>query len=151
MTHRDASLSMVRSATRVNDRARRTTCSGPAQRYAPVVTHMPTLRLVCAILAGAAALCVAPAGAARADGPRDYQRLCQSCHGATGGGDGPAARAMPVPLPDFRLGAYQTSRSDEQLTAAIREGGRYMQAFERSLDAERIAALVRYVRRFADR
>ena len=35
------------------------------------------------------------------DGATLYQAYCSSCHGPAGRGDGPAARALPEPVPDL--------------------------------------------------
>ena len=35
------------------------------------------------------------------DGATRFQAHCASCHGSNGRGDGPAARAIPIPVPDL--------------------------------------------------
>ena len=42
-----------------------------------------------------------------------YIRYCVSCHGATGAGDGPAARSLKFPPRDFRLAKFSFVAEDE--------------------------------------
>lgn len=92
----------------------------------------------------------ASASEARADANADYRTLCASCHGSSGRGDGAAARAMPVGLPDFTSPAYQKQRSDADLERVIRGGaGAFMQPYARALDDARVRALVQLIRGFA--
>jgi mono/diheme cytochrome c family protein len=52
-----------------------------------------------------------------------YGRNCASCHGATGGGDGPVAKSL-VPQPARHDdGAYMNALSNQHLTKVIKEGG----------------------------
>jgi mono/diheme cytochrome c family protein len=61
----------------------------------------PTLRILLPLLA---LLVAAPARADdAADGRRLYQRLCASCHGTGGRGDGPVAPALGEPPPDLTV------------------------------------------------
>ena len=41
--------------------------------------------------------------AAMSDGEQLYGELCAVCHGAKGVGDGPAAKALAMPMPDLTL------------------------------------------------
>ncbi len=81
-----------------------------------------------------------------------YQRWCASCHGATGKGDGPNARQLPV-APARHADAVTTARrSDDALFDTIDGGGAIMNrsarmpAFGASLSAKEIRSLVRYIR-----
>lgn len=54
--------------------------------------------MIAALAAGALAAC---AEDAPIDGPTAYANNCAACHGPTGRGDGPAARALAVAPPDL--------------------------------------------------
>ena len=76
-----------------------------------------------------------------------FGSMCAQCHGPSGAGDGPG-RPPVAQIPDFRDGAFQSSRNDEQLAEAIANGrGGFMPAFGSRLSPEGVAALVRHVRR----
>ena len=78
-----------------------------------------------------------------------FGSLCAQCHGPGGAGDGPG-RPPVATVPDFGDAAFQASRTDEQLAAAVRDGrAGFMPAFADRLSPEGVAALVRHVRRFA--
>jgi high-affinity iron transporter len=76
-----------------------------------------------------------------------YAANCTACHGVAGDGKGPAAVALKPRPTDFTQGAYWTSRTDAQVTAAIRSGrpGTSMTAFAQLSDAE-LADVVAYLR-----
>lgn len=91
-----------------------------------------------------------PSAALAADaekGKSTYQRNCLACHGATGGGDGPAARALRPAPPSFADAKYWADRTDEQVVAAIKTGrpGTSMMGFG-SLTDEQLADLTAYLR-----
>jgi mono/diheme cytochrome c family protein len=80
--------------------------------------------------APAPAAAAAPAEAAAAshtpdpaNGQQLYVANCASCHGATGAGDGPAAAAMDPKPAKHSDAAYMSTRTDEQVFQAIKEGG----------------------------
>jgi mono/diheme cytochrome c family protein len=75
---------------------------------------------------------------------------CASCHGASGQGDG-AGRPPGAALPDMTQAAYQSSRSDDQLHAVIKNGRGMMPAFGDQLSDVGITALVEHVRSLARR
>jgi mono/diheme cytochrome c family protein len=50
-----------------------------------------------------------------------YDLHCARCHGATGLGDGPQARHLTVPPPNFQSATFQ-SQSDEQMLSTIEFG-----------------------------
>lgn len=57
----------------------------------------------------------------RARGKAVYERHCQSCHGPSGRGDGPAAASLKVPPADFQR--FQSFlKSDEELLRTIEHG-----------------------------
>jgi mono/diheme cytochrome c family protein len=94
----------------------------------------------------------APAPAAP-DAATSYARWCASCHGATGGGDGPNARHLPVKPAVHRDAARMGALSDDAMFDAIAGGGLVMgksprmPAFGETLTTAEIRALVAYIRR----
>jgi mono/diheme cytochrome c family protein len=60
-----------------------------------------------------------------------YERNCQACHGASGGGDGPAARSLRPRPTKLNTAAYWAGTTNEAVKSAIREGrpGTSMMAF----------------------
>ena len=85
-------------------------------------------------------------------GARLYARWCAGCHGARGAGDGPNARALPVPPAAHASAAEMGRRTDDRLHDAIAAGGEplgrspRMPAFGATLSPAQIDALVRHVR-----
>lgn len=79
-----------------------------------------------------------------------YARNCAMCHGASGAGDGAVAASLTVRPPDFTAEAWKESRTDDQITAAIRDGASGMPGFGQRMTAEQIAALVAYIREMGD-
>ena len=85
-------------------------------------------------------------------GARLYGRYCAGCHGATGGGDGPNARFLPV-RPAVHASADEMGRrTDDRLYDAIAAGGESlgrsprMPPFGATLAPAQIEALVRHIR-----
>jgi mono/diheme cytochrome c family protein len=113
-----------------------------------------------AMFAGGAALAAVGLLAASAlsgtawaeDGQQLYKRYCQSCHGTSGKGDGPASRILKPPPGD--LGATLKGMKDQDITKIIREGGRAvgksaaMPAFSSKLNEEQTKTLVEFVKKF---
>jgi mono/diheme cytochrome c family protein len=54
---------------------------------------------------------------------KTFATRCASCHGATGRGDGPAARALNPRPRDFSSAQWQTAVDDTLIASAIRFGG----------------------------
>lgn len=52
-----------------------------------------------------------------------YRDRCAVCHGAQGGGDGPAGMALTPRPRSFRDAAWQAATTDEQIERVIAEGG----------------------------
>ena len=52
-----------------------------------------------------------------------YAQRCTPCHGLTGRGNGPVARGLQPPPPDWSSRAWQASAQDEQLAEVIVKGG----------------------------
>jgi mono/diheme cytochrome c family protein len=86
------------------------------------------------------------------DTPALYGRLCASCHGLRGRGDGHNARFLPVRPTAHADKAYMSTRSDDELYDAIAGGGYIMNRsnrmppFGQTLAREQIWSLVRYLR-----
>lgn len=99
-------------------------------------------------------------GAGQAAGPRSapadgralYQGWCAGCHGPTGAGDGPNARALPVPPARHNDARAMSARSDDALFDTIEAGGAVMNrhprmpAFGGTLGTTEIRTLVAYIR-----
>ena len=81
-----------------------------------------------------------------------YARLCATCHGRAGGGDGDNARYLPVQPTVHADSTYMSRRSDDALFDAIFGGGYIMNRsnrmppFGQSLTRTQIHDLVRYMR-----
>jgi len=85
-----------------------------------------------------------------AAGKKVYERNCLACHGPSGAGDGPAARALRPPPTAFNTAAYWAGKKDADVKAAIKTGrpGTSMMAFG-SLEAEQLDNVVAYLRSLA--
>ena len=90
--------------------------------------------------------------AAVAEGEGIFAMHCSGCHGASGLGDGPQARALSKLPPEVGAFAWQVERNDAQLSSAIREGiaGTPMPA-ARMLRESEVAGAVGYLRQLAMR
>src|SRR3989475_6866911 len=104
----------------------------PEDRWA-VATYVATLR--------------AGSGEER-EGEGLYAAHCASCHGATGGGDGPLAASLSVQPPALRDLAIQGRFSDGELIELILHGrpGTPMPGFAHALDRSSAAKLVAFLR-----
>ncbi|MCB9677350.1 MAG: cytochrome c [Alphaproteobacteria bacterium] len=79
-----------------------------------------------------------------------YAAKCATCHGSTGKGDGPAARALPQPPANFSDPEYW-KRTDEAMVRGVIETGKpgtVMRGFP--MKPDRLDALVLYLRSFAE-
>lgn len=109
--------------------------------------RMPVLAatwLCCGALVGTLAAAVPDPDAAA-----DYVRNCAMCHGRGGAGDGPVSASLSVKPPDLTQATWQSSRTDEDIARAIRDGARAMPAFRERMTAEQITALTAFVRGLA--
>lgn len=107
------------------------------------------VRVGATVIVSAGCLLGAAASVAQAeDGQAIYQKNCVTCHGASGKGDGPAAKALKPPPGDFAT--TLKSVSDADMTAVIKDGGKAAgkkhSAFGTKLSDDQIAALVQYVK-----
>ena len=120
-------------------------------------TRMPAseLTLIVRYLGGDPARIVVnpvPTPAAGADGKQLYTQWCAGCHGMTGKGDGPNAKALPVAPAKHSDARAMSARSDDALFDTIEAGGAIMNrhhrmpAFGGSLNTVQIRALVAYIR-----
>src|SRR6185436_4583329 len=82
----------------------------------------------------------------------NYARLCASCHGRDGKGDGPNAKYLPIKPAVHARAASMRLRSDDVLFDAISGGGLVMgksarmPAFGQTLSSAEIRGLVAYIR-----
>jgi mono/diheme cytochrome c family protein len=96
----------------------------------------------------------APAAAATPEsitnGAALYKRQCVMCHGATGAGDGPAAKNLKGKLPSLSDKATMSKLTDAQIHEAISAGKKTeignMPALGKRLKPEEITDIVNYVR-----
>jgi mono/diheme cytochrome c family protein len=72
-----------------------------------------------------------------------YTAQCAKCHAADGKGI-----ASLGEMPNFTDGAWQSSRTDKQISDGISNGAGVMPGFKESLSAAQISALVKHVRAF---
>ena len=79
-----------------------------------------------------------------------YKRQCVMCHGATGAGDGPAAKSMKGKLPSLADKATASKMTDAQIHEAITAGKKTeignMPALGKTRKPEEITDIVHYVR-----
>lgn len=103
---------------------------------------------------GPAAAALPPASPVSSGSPAAtlYARLCASCHGGTGAGDGPNAANLPVPPARHTDSAAMAQRPDDSLYDAIAGGGWIMgksptmPPFGATLAPDDISGLVAHVR-----
>jgi mono/diheme cytochrome c family protein len=76
-----------------------------------------------------------------------FDSVCARCHGSDGRGGVPSAEGQPAPR-NFRDPSFHSSRTDADLTKAIREGKGPMPPFAALLDDTQTALLVAYIRGF---
>lgn len=82
------------------------------------------------------------------NGKEIYQENCAPCHGASGGGDGPAAAVLKPKPRNFREGKFQYGDSAAQLKKTIKTGvkGTGMPAWGPTLKDREIDAVIEYVK-----
>ena len=78
-------------------------------------------------------------------GKKIYQKLCWTCHGKTGKGDGPAAAALTVDPSDYTEASVQ-SQTDGALYWKITHGRGEMVSYGSTLTEDQRWMLVNYIR-----
>ena len=82
-----------------------------------------------------------------------FKRQCVMCHGATGQGDGPAAKNLKGKLPSLADKAVMSKLTDAQIHEVITNGKKSeignMPALGKRLKPEEITDIVNYVRTLA--
>ncbi len=103
--------------------------------------------VLCTVAAGCACATQAPAQQPppTRDAPQLFAQACAKCHSNDGTGGLPMATNGPRPI-DFHDAAWQASRSDAEIVAAIRDGRGAMPPFSDVLRPEEIAVMASYVR-----
>lgn len=95
------------------------------------------------------------AGAAARPADELYAANCASCHGATGGGDGPLSAGLQPAPAKHADGNYMNALSNDYLFKVVKEGGAAvgksatMAPWGTSLSDEEIWGLVRFMRSLA--
>lgn len=62
--------------------------------------------------------------AAKAEARKIWADRCANCHGQTGMGDGPGAKALPVKPRAFADSTWQSQVTDEHIAKVITDGGK---------------------------
>jgi len=100
--------------------------------------------------AGATPAAAAATPESIANGAALYKRQCVMCHGATGAGDGPAAKTLKGKLPALNDKAVMSKHTDAHIHEAITDGKKTeignMPALGKRLKPEEITDIVNYVR-----
>src|SRR5688572_10042978 len=103
--------------------------------------------------AGATPAAAAATPESIANGAALYKRQCVMCHGATGAGDGPAAKTLKGKLPALNDKAVMSKHTDAHIHDAITDGKKTeignMPALGKRLKPEEITDIVNYVRTLA--
>jgi mono/diheme cytochrome c family protein len=88
----------------------------------------------------------------RSEGKKLYQTYCIACHGASGKGDGPAAKTLPVKPADHTRANVMNQHTDRYLFEVISKGGAsvgkssQMPAWGAVLKEAQIQEVVGYIR-----
>lgn len=80
-------------------------------------------------------------------GGQTFQKLCWTCHGKSGKGDGPAGTSLNPKPQNFTLAAVQ-EQSDGALFWKISTGKGMMVPYKHALNEEQRWQLVNYIRTF---
>jgi mono/diheme cytochrome c family protein len=136
-------------------------CRFPISRFAGLASIF-SLFLMTAVYAGQAKppASAKPAAAAAkatpesiASGETIFKRQCQMCHGATGMGDGPAAKTLKGKLPNLADKATLAKVTDDDIHELVENGKKSeignMPAFKSKLKAEEIQDVINYVHTLA--
>ena len=84
-----------------------------------------------------------------------FDTICQTCHGLTGQGNGPAAESLPTKPRNYTDAAWQASVTDAQIKDIIIHGGQAVGKSplmpanpELERDSEKLDGLVKIIRAF---
>jgi cytochrome c oxidase cbb3-type subunit 3 len=86
------------------------------------------------------------------DAKQLYEKNCNSCHGPSGKGDGPAGKMLKPPAAD--LATALKGKADAEIAKFIKEGGKalgksaLMPAFGSKLKDDQIQGIVEYMKGF---
>ncbi|MGE0681997.1 MAG: cytochrome c [Candidatus Binatia bacterium] len=84
-----------------------------------------------------------------------YDKICATCHGTTGKGDGPAAAVLPTKPRNHTDGQYMNILTDDYVFKIIKEGGaavgkaQFMPAWGAQIKDSEIWNVVAYIRSLA--
>ena len=88
-----------------------------------------------------------------ANGETLYKRQCQTCHGATGVGDGPASKFLKGKLPNFTDKTVMAKIKDEEILETITNGVKTevgtMPPFKAKLKPEEVQDVINFVHSLA--
>ena len=77
-----------------------------------------------------------------------YKKLCRSCHGRNGDGQGVEAEDLETATTDFTNPSFVT-QSDGSMFWKISEGRNDMESFKKKLDEEEIWLVILYIKTFS--
>jgi mono/diheme cytochrome c family protein len=97
-------------------------------------------------LVGLATSALADAAAQQAEGAQVYAEFCSACHGRYGRGDGPLAKDLGRPLPDFTNSNWFAGRTDQQIATSLAAVSHGPMAAAGALKPEVLLAALAYVR-----
>jgi len=107
------------------------------------------IAVFCACLGALFAQPVSTAAGGVQDGATLYGQKCAGCHGKDGKG---MAAWKAKGQPDFTDAGYQSSVTDQQISASIHDGkGKFMPPFKGKLTDDQISSLVAQIRAFGKR
>ena len=89
---------------------------------------------------------VKSSAASIADGKEAYDKMCASCHGKKGLGDGPKAKLLDTSSGNFASAGFQ-AMSDGELFYKTKTGRGEMPAYKGKLTDEEIWSVVNYMRK----
>jgi mono/diheme cytochrome c family protein len=84
-----------------------------------------------------------------------YDKICATCHGTLGKGDGPAAAVLPTKPRNHTDGKYMNTLTDDYIFKIIKEGGtavgkaQFMPAWSAQIKDPEIWNVVAYIRTLA--
>lgn len=79
-------------------------------------------------------------------GATTYSNLCTSCHGRYGRGDGPLAKSLRVPLPNFSDSAWLAGRTDDEIARGLTQASHGPMAVALVLEPTVLRDAIAYIR-----